>query len=243
MGAGLPFVYPGCVGALHKFNCALAIGLVPVCLARGDDPVIGTANSVANELRLMTFSRPTPSHSKNVFLCAGVLVAVAVAVRNLHPCEPSPTPDATTVETQREPSAIEKLSDKDIEWDGLGFHGGPRLVGENALAIWRRDVRQSVDLIKRLEDDNACVAAHVLLTDLWRVKESKKDTFSHPLSDGFFVCYNGFHVRITWADVSGEVKKTVVIPDLDCQRKRIREFWKTRFREHPDEFSLDTKVE
>jgi hypothetical protein len=97
--------------------------------------------------------------------------------------------------------------------------------------------------MKRLDDDSAFEAAHVLLTSLWRVPEKKKNSFSHALSDGFFVCHNGLHVRITWAFESGEEKKTVEIPDLSCQRKRIRAFWNVRFRDHPEEFSPDTKIE
>jgi len=140
-------------------------------------------------------------------------------------------------------SAVQRLLNSDIDWDSLGFHGGPRLTGENAVSVWKAGVGQAPDLLKRLEDDDAFEAAHVLLTSLWRVPQKKKNSFSHALSDGFFVCHNGLHVRITWAFESGEEKKTVDISDLACQRKRIREFWNARFRDHPDEFSPDTKVE
>lgn len=144
---------------------------------------------------------------------------------------------------QAKASAITRLTNGDIEWDSLGAHGGPRLTGKNAISAWKGDVGQSPNLLKRLDDDGAFEAAHVLLTSLWRVPQKKKNSFSHPLSDGFFVCHNGLHVRITWEFVAGEVKKTVDIPDLSCQRKRIRKFWNARFRDYPDEFSPDTKVE
>ena len=102
---------------------------------------------------------------------------------------------------------------------------------------------QAPELLKRLEDDDAFEAAHVLLTSLWRVPQKTKKSFSHALSDGFFVCHNGLFVWIRWELVDGEDKKVVDIPDVSCQRKRIREFWSARFREHPEEFSPDTKVE
>jgi hypothetical protein len=140
-------------------------------------------------------------------------------------------------------SAVEKLTDGDIEWDSLGFHGGPRLTGANAIAVWQRDVSQTPELLKRLNDDKSFIAAHVLLTSLWRVPQRNKNSFSHPLTDGFFVCHNGLNVRITWEAAAEGEKKQIVFPDLDCQRKRVREFWSTRVREHPEEFSTDTKLD
>ena|SRR5688572_12782829 len=141
--------------------------------------------------------------------------------------------------TESERPAVEKLANGDIEWDSLGFHGGPRLTGANAESVWKAGVSQSPALLKRLEDDEAFEAAHVLLTSLWRVSQRKKNSFSHALSDGFFVCHNGLFVRITWRFEAGKEKKTVEIPDLPCQRKRIREFWLARYRDHPEEFSPD----
>jgi hypothetical protein len=130
-----------------------------------------------------------------------------------------------------------------IEWDSLGFHGGPRLIGENAIMVYRGNVSQTPELMKKLDDEQSFVAAHVLLTDLWRVPQRKKSTFSHALSDGFFVCYNGLYVQIKWEEDGGKEKKTAILSDLNCQKKRIREFWKARLREHPDEFSPDTKID
>lgn len=137
----------------------------------------------------------------------------------------------------------ERLTDADIEWDSLGWHGGPRLVGENAIRVFRGTVRQTPELMKKLDDEESFVAAHVLLTDLWRVHFKRKNTFSHGLSDGFFVCLNGLYVQIKWEDDDGKVKKTAIISDLDCQKKRLREFWKTRLKEHPEEFLPETKIE
>jgi hypothetical protein len=137
----------------------------------------------------------------------------------------------------------QRISDAEIVWDSLGFHGGPRIVGENAVAVYRGNLSQTSDLMKKLDDENAFIAAHVLLTELWRVPQRQKNTFSHALSDGFFVCHNGLHVQLKWEDDLGKEKKTVEIFDLDCQKKRLREFWKTRLREHPAEFSDETKVE
>lgn len=155
----------------------------------------------------------------------------------------SAPPDETTSDKTEVATPVDKVNNKDIDWDSLGFFGGPRLTGDNAIKVRRGDVRQTVQLLKRLEDDDAFEAAHVLLTSLWRVPERKKNSFSHPLSDGFFVCHNGLFVWIRWEFVDGEEKKVIDIPDVPCQRKRIREFWSARFREHPEEFSPDTKVE
>lgn len=141
-----------------------------------------------------------------------------------------------------EKSHASRITDADIVWDSLGFHGGPRIVGENATAVFRGNVNQTPDLMKKLNDDTSFIAAHVLLTELWRVSQNQKNTFSHALNDGFFVCYNGLNVRIKWVKVQGEEEKSVEIADLSCQKKRLREFWTKRLHDHPEEFSDYTQV-
>lgn len=148
-----------------------------------------------------------------------------------------------TAAVHEKQTRAERISDAEIEWGSLGFHGGPRLIGENAIMVYRGSVAQAPDLMKKLDDEQSFVAAHVLLTDLWRVPQRGKNSFSHPLSDGFFVCYNGLFVRIKWEEVGGKEKKTAIIADLECQKKRIREFWKMRLKEHPEEFLPETKFE
>ena len=53
---------------------------------------------------------------------------------------------------------------------------------------------------------------------------------------GYRVHYNGLALRILWWERGKDLEKVVAIDDRDEQLKKIREFWKARYREHPEEF-------
>ena len=141
-------------------------------------------------------------------------------------------------------SAISSLKNSDIDWGETTFgRAGPKLVGSNATSLMEQGAKRTKELIPLLDDPQTFVAAHVLLTKLWRIPSQDKELISVPISTGYFVSYNRLTVRIEWADKQGEMVKTITIPDEDCQRKRIRDWWMARYRDYADEFSPTTKVD
>jgi len=140
--------------------------------------------------------------------------------------------------------AIKSLTNADIEWEGFGFgDAGPGVTGANAKQVEELGVAAAKDLIEIVEKEDSFVAAHVLLARAWRIPRKDNDWITLPISTGFVVSYYGLLVKIEWKDVSGRATKTVTIPKMDLQRKRIAYWWKARYRDFPEEFSPDTVVE
>jgi hypothetical protein len=140
--------------------------------------------------------------------------------------------------------AIKDLSNSEVEWRGTTFgHAGPKLVGPNVRIIFKEGVGVSGQLLPLLENDESFIAAHVLLTELWRVSEEEKSRQSTTTRDGYSINYNGLKMKLEWKEESGMIIKTTNISDPSSQRQRLMNWWKSRFRDHPSEFSIKTFVE
>ena len=80
------------------------------------------------------------------------------------------------------------------------------------------------------------------MTQLW-TPDHEKEHRSEPIKRGRFVGggylihYNGLELRLLWLEQGKEFYQRVVIHDREEQLKKIREFWKTRYRDFPEEFS------
>ena len=141
-------------------------------------------------------------------------------------------------------NTLKTIKNSDVEWKGISFgRAGPVIVGESAKAANEKGVTVAPELIAMLDDADSFVAAHVLLTELWRIPDVDKERICTPISTGYFLSYNGLILRLEWKEENGQIVKSATMPDLDCQRKRIRNWWKDRRRTNPAEFSPMTRVD
>jgi hypothetical protein len=140
--------------------------------------------------------------------------------------------------------AFHKLTNSEIDWDETTFgHAGPKVKGRNARAIQSEDVGISSKLLPLLEKEESFIAAHVLLTKMWRVPDADKRRHSKAVSTGYSINYNGLDLRLEWTEEEGQIVKKTTTPDAAAQAKRLSTWWSARFREHPQEFSPSTFVE
>jgi hypothetical protein len=140
-------------------------------------------------------------------------------------------------------AAFDMLSNDDIDWREMGFgHAGPKIIGTGADRIFEEGVGISERLIPKLDDPKAYMAAHVLLTELWRKPLKDKPIDSKAVSTGYTINYNGLNVTLEWSKVADKFVKSVSVANPELQQERIRNFWLDRLREHPTEFSPKTAV-
>jgi hypothetical protein len=141
-------------------------------------------------------------------------------------------------------AALKELKNAELDWRETTFgHAGPALVGVNARKLSEQGVDIADELILLLDDKESFIVAHVLLTQLWRVPDRQKDKISTTIRTGFFLSYNGLVLKIEWKEREGEPEKTITVQDETCQQKRLRDWWKARYANHPAEFSAKTVVE
>jgi hypothetical protein len=141
-------------------------------------------------------------------------------------------------------AALKELKNAELDWRGTTFgHAGPAIVGVNARKLSEEGVDVADELLPLLDNKDSFIAAHVLLTRLWRVPDRQKELISTTIRTGFFLSYNGLVVRIEWKDREGKAEKTITVQDEACQQKRLRDWWKARYADHPAEFSPKTVVE
>jgi hypothetical protein len=141
-------------------------------------------------------------------------------------------------------AALKGLKNAELDWRETTFgHAGPALMGVNARKLSEQEVDIADELLPLLDNKDSFIAAHVLLTRLWRVPDRQKERISTTISTGFFLSYNGLVLKVEWRDRDGELEKTVTVQDETCQQKRLRDWWKARYADHAAEFSPKTVVE
>ena len=184
-------------------------------------------------------------NSRRIWAAAFVGVALTAGVHAGEPMQDSTThsphedvPKSTNV-------AVDALVDADINWRGsssLQAWAYPELEGANARYVAWQGRSKIPDLIRVLDKPGSTVAAHVLLTQIWTPDHEKvhRSEVIKPgriiVGGGYRVHYNGLALRILWWEQGKEVQKVVTIDDREEQLQRIREFWKARYRDFPEEF-------
>ena len=130
-----------------------------------------------------------------------------------------------------------EVANSDIKWETAGLGAGLVVAGKGSQqAIQQGGPEIAGKMIELLKDDNAYVAAHIVLTDIWQTTQNRKDYFSKPVQNGFFVHYNGLNATLSLQTINGKSEMQVAYPDSACQQKRLQIFWTERLKSNRAEF-------
>ena len=185
-----------------------------------------------------------PTNPRSYWAAATAVIGLTVGVSAGEPVgNPTASPHEDDPKTTN--VAVDALVDADINWRGTnGFSAWayPELEGANARYVAWQGRGKAPELLRLLDKPGSTVAAHVLLTQIWmprhelehRSERIKPGRFI--VGGGYQVHYNGLEVRILWWEQGTELQKVTVISHREEQLKKIREFWKARYRDFPEEF-------